>query len=95
MRCEADAWYVCYLREDGLPSPGFSAAEVVAGVVAAGAVGLLAPVHARHQRNLQQGSQHCAHDLHAQHTVSALPAHIADAARQVLRCMQGVLPSSL
>ena len=70
-RCKAFKAGACS-RQDGLPAPGFSAAEVVAGVVASGAVGLLAPVHARHQRDLQQGSQHGAHNLHAGPKPSAL-----------------------
>ena len=59
-------------RQDSLPSPGFGAAEIIAWIIASGAVRLLAPVHARYQRNLQQGSKHGAHNLYSRHGMSTL-----------------------
>ena len=53
-------------REDGLPSKGLSAGQVICRIITARAVRLLAPVDARHQSNLQERSQHGAHNLQIQ-----------------------------
>ena len=70
-----------YSREDGLPSKCLSAGQVVCGIIAARAVRLLAPVDARHQSDLQERSQHGAHNLqiYAERPCNSCNLHMDDA----------------